>query len=1047
MSNPLQIKASNPYNGAWVSASAGTGKTKILTDRAIRLLLNQVDPSKILCITFTNAAANEMHERIMHKLSQIAASDDRQITEILVDMTGEMPNKSMIFRAKSLYERYLRNENKISINTLHSYCQKILKKFPLEAGITPNFSIIDEAGQQEAISIIRKQILLSEEFENINKFFAENFHQKTIDDLFASILQNRTKFAKMSSSHSNSQKTLLDLSYDLIEKIKSKSCTEFSSLINYPLLQRLMGINIDVNDIKNFFLTQTGSPKKRIVPAKIAKPGSSMHDELLQIQQRVYELDQLDKAQEVENFSKIISIFAKQFLSIYESYKQEKSYLDYDDLIIKTRSLLLDEEARSWVLYKLDGGIEHILVDEAQDTSHDQWLIIEALVQEFFAEAKEEIDGRTIFVVGDEKQSIFSFQGADVKSFLKMNKQFTNRIEAAKHNFANIQLDISYRSCFEILHVVHQLFDNLPKEILNTYSRGQRFKIPKIKAHRSHHPGKVELWDVEQSDEEIDNFWLFNIDTNSADNSAISKLANNIADYIQQEINSKSMLIASGRPVTAGDFMILFRTRNKLTKAVIMALQSRSIPTSGLDRIKLSDELLIKDIMSIARFALNPADELNKESMFKAPFIAVNISKQFDLQKIENIIFDIYVSNSVTDFFQTIIELFNIRKHAATEYTHDCTDSLNEFIKLLIRYVSSKGGALHGFVYWFDSQETEIKRESGTLDQVQIMTVHGSKGLQAPIVILCDTTSTPTKSRDLYWNNSGHVQTALNSGRVPESFKNIKEQAKNIEFQEYIRLLYVAMTRAEDHLIICGYNNKKSLPANCWYELAKQAMISLKADRVDDKYIYQESTPQYVMNADRKVVPDTQNIIQFTPLNFDIQQYLNANNNIDQIQVVDQDNYISPLKSTKNIEYGIIFHKILEDAIKIGDLSKIHLHPLIKTLNSSEQTRMLASIKGLQKNVKFTQLLDGEVKTELSIGINNEVLDIGRVDLLVFKEKTVHIVDYKTDKQPSHTLNEIPDNYKSQLESYKTAITTIFPDHSCRKYILWLENSTLQELP
>ena len=1049
MSNPLQVKASNPHVGAWVSASAGTGKTKILTDRAIRLLLGQVDPSKILCITFTNAAANEMHERIMHKLEQIAASDDRQISEILADMIGQLPNKDMIAGAKSLYAKYLRSEHKISINTLHSYCQKILKKFPLEAGITPNFLIMDEGSQQEAISSIRKQILLSQELTHINKFFAENFHQKTIDDLFANILQHRTKFANNLEESNDTDNILSDIVCNLIKQIESKSSAEFQAIAAYPLVQNLVGFNINAEDIKSFFLTKTGEPKKRIVPAKIAKPGSTMHDQLLQIQQNVYELDQLERSKEVENFSKIIAIFAAKFLSMYESYKKAKSYLDYDDLIIKTRSLLLDDDARSWVLYKLDGGIEHILVDEAQDTSRDQWLIIEALIQEFFAEATDEPDSRSIFVVGDEKQSIFSFQGADVHSFLKMNKKFTSKISAAKNNFVNIELDISYRSCGEILSVVHQLFDNLPKDILNTYPRGQRFKIPKIKAHRSNHPGKVELWDLQRAEDEEKNFWQFDTSSGVNNSSSISRLAKSIAEYIDQQINSGAILSVSGKPVSAGDFMILFRTRSQLTKEVISELQLRSIPTSGLDRIKLADELLIKDIMSLARFVLNPEDSLNTAAMLKAPFITASLAEQFNFDKLSEILFSIYRNNSAVDFFETIIELFNIRNFALTSYTHDCLDLLNEFIKCLTRYASNKDGSLHGFISWFDSQESEIKRESNALNQVQIMTVHGSKGLQAPIVILCDTTSTPTQSAGLYWSDSGQVQTALNAGYVSEQFQYMKEQAKNIEFHEYIRLLYVAMTRAEDHLIICGYSNKKSLPANCWYELAKHAILALDAKREEDKYIYQQSAMQYVMDSKVKPAINNDNIIEFTQEYCDLQEYSISNNNSDiqdDNKIAVSGNIVSPIQTAGSIEYGIVFHKILEDLVKTKNLDKMHLHPLIKTLEPAQQNRLLISIELLQQNSQFLDLLDGDIKTELSIGAHNQDTDIGRIDLLVLKENIINIVDYKTDKRVPSDINEIPDNYVKQLESYETAMKTIFPEHKCRKYILWLENATLQKL-
>lgn len=1065
--NILQIRASNPQVGAWVSASAGTGKTKILTDRVIRLLLENVDPSKILCITFTNAAAGEMQDRILQKLSELAESSLNKRKDILLNITGQIPTEQQLINSSLLYENYLKSEMKINIHTLHSYCQKILQKFPLEAGVIPSFSILDETDMQDAIASIRMHLLNDKRFLEINKFFAENFHPNTIDEIFKDILQEGTKF------HAE-QESGLEFVPGIIEQLKEYTNSEYTSLLEYPLLQKIIGFNFTTEDLKNFFLTKNGEPRKRVGTSKIAKAGSSTHDELLRIQERVYMLDQQDRTLCLENFSKLIHLCACQFLSLYDKYKANLGSLDYDDLIIKTKNLLIDNESRSWVLYKLDGGIEHILVDEAQDTSPEQWVIIEALLEEFFVgETNSNNITRTIFVVGDEKQSIFSFQGADISSFLRMNQHLVNKVTFAQKNFENINLEISYRSCPEILDVVYELFSNLSVDFfgnstsgansvpyasstnmpeasfprgLVTNNQGQ-FRIPKISAYRSSHSGKLELWNLCKPNQEEDSFWQSDKILEKETQSAEQILADKIAEYISQEIANKSILPATGKPARASDFMILFRTRSKFTNEVISALHNKNVETGGLDRIRLADDLLIKDLISMARYALNPLDKLNEAALAKSPLISE--LGQYDLCK--QIIIILYKNGGVRNFFHNVIEQFNVRTIGLYFYNKTSLESLDELLKLIKKYCQNKGHSLFGFVEWFDKQELEVKRETDKLDMVKIMTVHGSKGLQAPVVILCDTTTIPSQSSRFLWQEGNKLVTVKDSNFVPISYLKLREEEKKREYNEYLRLLYVAMTRAEDHLVVCGYSNKKNIPDNCWYELIRKTLEKMDIISDDDKVIYQRKDivkDNIIIQQQDSELSKSTDTIFFTPTainpfeikNLDMKQP-NGKNEINSSFVA------TPLIPKSAIEYGLVFHKILEDAFKTNSLQDIKKHPLIYTLNKNQQKRIINSIDNVLNNQEFICLINGgEIKTELSIGCHADSAEIGRIDMLVFKDKYIHIIDYKTDKNPAATISDVNQSYITQLSSYSDAMNIIFPDYVCKKYLLWLETGLLMQI-
>lgn len=1049
--NPLQLRASNPEVSTWVSASAGTGKTKILTDRVLRLLLNNAKLDKILCLTFTNAAAGEMKERIALSLAKWSKMKSSELRSELSLMLSRDVSREELLRAKYLYELYLRSNESINIQTIHAFCQALLKRFPLEAGVSPNFKIIDETKAYSIMQKIKKGLANNPEMELINDYLTANFHELTKDEIFSEIIQQRTKFTSIAEN-------IYEESSKIINSLNQTNHKVYKPLLNHPIIQNIVGFDISVVELKNFFLTQEGQKKKRIVAQKIAKTGSNLYDDLEQLQNEVFLLDQSERADHIENYSKLISLIASEIINEYENYKNKKALLDYDDLIIYAGRLLKSSSAKEWVLYKLDGGIDHLLVDEAQDTSISQWQIVEALIEEFYAgESRAEEKNRTVFVVGDEKQSIFSFQGADISSFAYMNKLLKQKMTAVDKKFEDITLEISYRSAPEIINVVHKVFSKISNQMPSSFTSN----LTNITAFRNKHTGSVELWPLCISDQEDDSFWKITKDANRSQSPKID-LAQKISTYIKNELSTGRILPSTGKVISPSDFMILFRKRDEFTNDVIQVLKNDNIEVSGLDRISLKGSLAVLDLLSVAKFALNNDDDLNLASLLKSKLIDItedelydiaisrdnlsiweylknskNTGSNGDIYNKLNMFIDLFNESDITNFFQYIVDILGYRERLNSNSGSDSNDVIDEFLYICNDFALQENNSIQNFILWLENYESSIKRDNNVSDKIQIMTVHASKGLQAPFVILCDTNNIPTSSDYFLWDKNGKTLSAKNSNYAPGYYKDLKEEQKGKAYAEYLRLLYVGMTRAEDHLIICGYQGGRKLPENCWYELIRVAMVEIKVTTEDNILIYGQKD----LSCD--LIDNTNEI----NINYEILKPKAIDKIIRRKELQESKTISSPLLMRDPIGYGLVFHKILEDSVNSRNLNTMKEHPLIDTLSLKLKTRIEKSIDYIISNKDFIELLQKDFKTEVPIGsiLDGEV-QIGRIDLMVIGEKEVIIIDYKSDISVPSNDYDIPCSYKDQLSNYRVMTSTIYPKHNIRTMILWLQNGSMQEI-
>lgn len=812
MSN-LQQQASDPNYSVWVSASAGTGKTKILTDRFLRLLITGVEPVNILCLTFTNAASIEMQARINSKLKHLSLCDAEKLDNELFLMSGNKPLPQEIENSKTLYDKILNSTEPLNIYTIHAFCQKILKTFPLEAGITPKFKILEETKLQDIFLNIRNEIYLSDEHNDLIKILLNRFHEITLQDIFTEIIEQKIKFKK------------LFINKQIPKEIYNKRLAlgELNNI--YDKVKNLFAeYDLEIEP-KEIFFTKDGKKRKSFLSKELIRKYPKLLLELEKITSEIYRLDELRRIEELEYHTNLLTKLAHIILKKYDSYKQENNLLDYDDLIYYTEKLLNNKTTHEWLLHKLESEINHILVDEAQDTSPQQWNIITTLITEFNAANKP---NNSTFIVGDDKQSIFSFQGADLHNFSLVNEQLKTNLTNANKKFKNITLECSYRSCAEILQFTH----NVLKNIKSNYPSLFLSDNPLISSFRTHQ-GLVTIWPLVTSEKQEELFWALPEDYKNS-KSAADLLIEKIINFIQEQIESKEILPSTASRISEKDFMILVRKRDEFSNNLIKELSKAKLKVEISDRINLKENLTIMDLISVAKFVLLSDDDLNLAGLLKSPIIGMNEKQLYELlvNKTDNSLWDnlsaceeiyaklnslieIYKISTVENFFDLVVNNLNLR-----EIYDD--DMINELLTLSKNYTNDIDNSLQGFIAWFENNDIYIKRDMEHSDKIRVMTVHGSKGLEAPIVILCDSTTLPVSSNKFIWGDKGEMFFSANAADTPAFLQDLKEAEKLKDLKEYIRLLYVAMTRAKDRLIICGFSNKAAAPENCWYEIVKQ---------------------------------------------------------------------------------------------------------------------------------------------------------------------------------------------------------------------------------
>lgn len=1059
MYNQEQIKASNPAYSVWLLSSAGAGKTRVLTNRVLRLLLANVAPEKILCLTFTNAGATEMLTRIYNTINSWHKLSPGMLQAQLNQLLGRDANTSEVQSATNLFSNLFKTKF-LKIYTIHAFCQKILKRFPVEAGVNPYFGIIDDIKISEVAQLL-KASLITEALSG-KEIDIDSFHEYTLLELIKEILSDSTKFSALIDKFISKDQYRLVLMK--IHNIQYKSADELfarqlpqvqdisypceiaqqiSLYTKYPLHQKIA----EFNNIASLFLTAEGSPKKRIIDKQTSLKNPGLLEKLLEIQDVIVHISSQLKNIRVIDSSVNLFLIAKKIITGYSDYKNKYNYVDYNDLIAYASNLLSDSSYKDWVLYKLDSQIDHLLIDEAQDTSKSQWQIIQALIGDFFTGFSTKDANRTIFVVGDEKQSIYAFQGADLNHFIETRQLLKEKLEQSGQKLLDIEMLTSYRSGPAINNFVYDFLSALKEASLMSTMPA------KLNIAKNNHPSRVELWPIIKCEEEHECFWPYYEKAVEMVDAEIL-MAKKLAEYIKNLLESKIILPSTNKAIKPSDIMIILRSRKNFIGKIIKQCHMMDIPISGRDRLLLNEVLSILDIICVAKFVCQPLDDLNLASLLKSPIIGIT---EEELQRMifakphrkENLwtflmsheqtyqeilaklhIFQaLYNNSNIIEFFYILLEVMNYKTLLIKQNGMQDLDAIYEFLSLTENYYNNISTSLAEFIAWFNQNDIEIKRNlENTNDAVKILTIHGSKGLESPVIIMPDTVSTPSNIYNYIWFGEELPVWNIPNASIIEEFKVQKKQADN---EEYWRLLYVALTRAQDYLIIGGYTNQKTNNTNSWYHLLEKTMEKIHTHKTDD------GTMIYNYN-DFAIDSKATDLSKTTELELkDLESF-----DINYLKMRNIDEFESPGQ-----QYGTIAHKILEDIFKTKDITLANSHYALKNLENHDAKKLQKCLTNLFEQSFTQQWLSSDIKSEQEVIIKDgNNLYLARIDLLIIEKESIIIIDYKTDSIVPKDKSLVIDAYKNQLNLYAKAISEIYPLRQITTYILWLENNNLMEL-
>jgi ATP-dependent helicase/nuclease subunit A len=1135
-----QARASDPTASAFVSANAGSGKTHVLVQRVIRLLLSGVPPEKILCITFTKAAAANMAERVFSTLGHWVTLDDTALDAAIREAGLPQPSAKLRLRARELFACALETPGGLKVQTIHALCTRLLQQFPFEANVPARFSVLDDRDQTEMMERANLAVLLAASRDpesatgralNIAMASAADV---TFKDVVREACLSRDHFMAWTDTAGNADAAAAQVSAalgvdpnDRIEEVEraivegphlprsqwqavarvldagSKSDQDQAARLREALASS--GAT-QVDDYLSVFLTDADrTPRKSVVTKNFGRDnpaiGRSFEEESL----RIGPLIERRRAVTTRDRSQALLYIATAAAANYRREKQERGLLDFDDLIDKTLAML-DGGAAGWVHYKLDRGVDHVLIDEAQDTSPRQWDIIAHVISEFTSGAGAR-DGvtRTVFAVGDEKQSIFSFQGAAPREFDSRRRGLEKKFLDAGLKFDPISFTYSFRSGPAILQSVDHVFRD-QAIYRSIHSADSGYPIHNSLADAG--PGLIDLWELQVPDGRQDlEGWRAPFDAVSETSPEV-KLAKRIQTEIKSLIEQGTMTGSLGhrRPLRYGDMLVLVRRRGNAFDAVIQALKHANIPVAGADRLKLTEHIAIIDLMNLADVLLLPQDDLALAVALKSPLFGLtdddlftlawqrtgslrqalsqhaDISPQFRdaLRRLEACERRFAIETPFA-FYAWLLGGDGGRLRILKRLGHEATDALDEFLELALGYERKAPASLQGFMAWLRAADTEVKRDMEiTRDEVRVMTVHGAKGLEAPVVFLVDTTTSPSDTQRLRLINLPHGNGAPNAsgvviwaGRKADDPANVAAARTAMladTEDEYRRLLYVAMTRAADRLIIggCMPGNMRTVRALSWYDLIDKGLsnsgLELQEFENAGGKVKRFSRPEDVAApATPAVAPEAAVPIALPAwLRGSAPPEAPADNLLRPSDPAEDEGHRvktgeSIRERAQALQRGTLVHRLLQSLPDLAserrrDAARRYLDRNAADWAEDEREALAGRVLALIDNPRFAEVFAPGSRAEVSIVGRLErparppALVSGQIDRLVVTPSEVLIVDFKTNHAPPSRLAEAPPAYLRQLALYRAVLTKLYPERPIRAALLWTETPELMEI-
>ncbi|MFV0332970.1 MAG: double-strand break repair helicase AddA [Tropicimonas sp.] len=1105
-----QIEAANPNASTWLSANAGSGKTRVLADRVALLLLRDVPPQNVLCLTYTKAAASEMQNRLFQRLGDWAMLDDGAMREALSGLGVETAlDAETLAKARRLFARAIETPGGLKIQTIHSFCAGLLRRFPLEAGVSPGFSELDDRASAELRMAVLDDLARTEPV--LFTEMAALVSDADMTGLAAEIASRRDAFAGAPDRAGTLDAVGLPPGFtpeaalaDLQAELESAGLDGIADTLA-GLTATMQALAAELREIHAHGLSPdrftalakrclyaSGDNIHRPKPSALTKkarealgPEAETFDTLTEA---VAEVKQAFLAHDVALKTDILHRFAARFLPEYARRKEAGGWLDFDDQIQKAEALLAREGVAEWVLYKLDGGIDHVLVDEAQDTSPLQWRVIEHLTREFTAgQGAARAGGRSIFVVGDLKQSIYSFQGADPTGFINMRRAFAERLSHIDLTLQQLELKYSFRSSGEILRTVDVTFgpDNL---------RGMGDAVRHL-AFKTGLPGRVDLWPLVEPMEKAERGdWHDPVDMVS-DEHHVVQLARNVARQAAEMVESGVLWEERNggfvpRPVSAGDILILVQGRGagaavSLFQEIISECKAAGLDVAGADVLKLGEELAVRDILSVLAFLSMPEDDLALAEALRSPLLGWSEDALYDLATRRGeseylwaalrarqaefpdtyaLLRDLRDQSDFLrpfDLIERLLTRHDGRRRLVARLGDEASDGIDALLAQALAFEAAEAPSLTGFLARMEGAEVDVKRRAeGRGSKLRVMTVHGAKGLEAPIVILPDCgqrRQTRMFRGDLMPTQGAPLWATAKAGS-PEAVNDWRNAATLRRAEESQRLLYVAMTRAEQWLIVAAAGDLGSA-GDTWYEQVHKGLEQAGAAEQDfaGGAGLRLQSPQWA-GARRPAAPEGGAAPAPALPHWSRSPAPSPARPEPTLAPSDLGGAKSlpgagEGEGEEALARGSRLHLLLEHLPALASearqaAAKRLLGPEV---GPEEAARLLEEARAIFENDALAFLFADNSLAEVDITAALPELGgrriHGAIDRLVIGSGRVFAVDFKSNSPVPESPDRTPEGILRQMGAYAAALARIFPDHQVETAILWTRTGVLMPLP
>ena len=1128
-----QIAAADPLRSVFVTANAGSGKTSTLVDRVARLLLEEVQPGEILCVTYTRAAAAEMQARLYDRLGAWAVMDDGDLARSLADLDNRDPaalSGPDLSKARRLFAKALETPGGLKIQTIHAFCERLLRRFPIEADVNPGFTVLENeaaaALSQDARAALARMALADAggPVGRAYSHFAVELDWEAFQSLLTRIETDRDKLtdytARIAAGRAPAPHILVGADpdetpesieadfmrwLDRAEWLATAAGMSSGSTNDQKCADRMRAAAWSFAGLGEVFLTE-GEPRKSMATAK-APPATGARLADLQLKY-ISALETMRKARVAADTWHVL-LLAEAHARLYDQAKAAKGALDFGDLVARTVDLLTEKASAAWVLYKLDGGIEHVLIDEAQDTAPQQWDIMRALTEGFFAgeggqrftplPASGQRLARTVFAVGDEKQSIYSFQGARPERLRQEAQRYDALVTGSGAGFDGVPLATSFRSTPEVLRFVDAVFKGAERTAALV---GEDVSaIPPHVAKRENQAGCVDLWplfeDVKPPEPDV-----WDPVDQEPGTSGRKQLAARLAGEIRRQVGAGEAVYdrktQAPRPCGYGDFLILVRRRDATFEEIIRALKAAGVPVAGADRLKLSSHIAFTDLVTLARFALFPDDDLSLAGVLRSPFCDVDEDSLFALagagtrrglwrelcergaERPEwshaKALLDFALESRNRDpfaFFSGLLDRVDAqglsgRARVLRRLGREAGEAIDETLTQVLSAESRGGVDLETCVALLEVADVEVKRElEGARGEVRVMTVHGAKGLEAPIVILPDTTS-KAKAQ-----GSGLMPVALEDDSeawlmCPGSAKEdcdasraAREARQARADAETLRLLYVALTRARDRLILLGRacgNSKQGYDDDSWWAVLTETFGALDDARdVGDGVVRYGPDPSRLSPGPSGLsagvsVPDWARRV---PAPDGTARFASPSKMDETLRVPAP----SPLAITAGpggplgrFRRGDLIHRLLERLPDVAAAERpdaaVRMLSRERDLNEAQRAEMIAAAFAVLDDARFAPVFGTGSRPEVALtGSVAGAAVSGRMDRLVITPGQVLVVDYKTNRPAPDRIEDADPAYVLQMAVYVSILSDLYPDRAVEAALVWTDGPCLMGIP